>query len=483
VAFIVVKLIAHFFVLLAFVTFNDAYGLRYSEDDVTPDFKKMLGGPNSPKEANESFATHVTRPFIAKTDDNFSFFSDPKKSRADWDSKHRAWKSDGGSLNVFDIFKTMGSANRGILNHDNLDYKHISNAQEIGMVKIVSGDLGFSKKTCTSEQEAIMARELLNIGRSMDDATLSMALNGLERAYQKLTAPEQKLHLQISALYMLVGHGFSVNPGYWFTNGINYEGAFESKIKKYAEALPPLEPKNVRIERLLYSGKLQKIFGTPGIKASGLHADVTRGAKFPEIMVLGSNDVPRKQLFSIAAEISKDHYLVVMSPETYDNPVLRPQYMKVKANDPISGAGQGNTDVTVFYADQRPKRLTIDWKVKEGSTGIPEKRGEFSRVEPTEKKTNDGRIDTIISEKDIKDKMTYSFIAEMEGKKFYYWCPTAAQMRLLETDFVGKKQSFTFGELLYYINNNLKTSAVAVDRVILEEISEIEQGRLKNFNN
>lgn len=499
-----VKLIAHFFVLLAFVTFNDAYGLRYSEDDVTPDFKKMLGGPNSPKEANESFATHVTRPFIAGTEKDLSFFSNPEKSK--WDRKRKDWKSDGYNLKALDIFETMGISSRGILNNGDSKYESISKAQAEGMLSIVSGSLGFANRICTGAEEAIMARELLTTGRSMkSDGALMAELSKLENAYRTVSSIDQKHHLQISALYLLVGHGSSVKAG-WYTNGIKYEGALQAKIKYFASQFLPaastapaaqVEPKDVVIKRLTYERKPQMIFGTDGVKVSGLHATFLGEGRYPNIMVLGSHKVPMKapkDMLSITAELSPGRYFVVMQPEVFDDIVLRPQYMEVEANDPTSGMGRGQTEITFFQGNKK-EGLTIDWVVEGPKVGKGEistvkniaaleefSGSSVSKIKPTEKRLNDGQVKPQILKNEWEEE-TYSFIAHVnhkaQKKHFYYWCPTVSQMRLLQ-EFIKEKESFKFGDLYEYIKQ-LRDEPVAPS--ILDEITKITQSTLKNFNN
>jgi len=474
-----IKLMTHFLVLLVFAAFGSA-NAYYDKD--TGDVQAALKTPTAALKKGSDFAAHVTKPFAENPKSKMDFFSNPKDSREDWNKKYKDWTKKTNNPTAFKIFETMGTSHRGILNNADKKYNPIADAQKTGMLSIVAGSLGLKKdRSLTKDEEAIAARELLTIGHSMEDGVFNTELKKLEEAHKvpRLT-PKQKRHLQISALYMLTGHKSEIKTGTWYTKDLKDLGKLQDKIKGYAEGfLPKVEPKDVVISKLLYQRQPQKnLWGTPGIKASGLHAGLQ--AKFPNTMVLGSYDVPRSDTFSITAEVFPGHYFVVMVPEVCDrNPVLRPQYMEVDANDSISDGGKGTTKATIFYQGQKAQDLSINWDVTKGSERNGVKRKVLSKVEPTEQRDNDGQV-TCIHPDVIQTGGTYSFIAHVGDKKFYYWRPESAQIDALREFFAADRQYFTFGELYDYLQG--MDGAIKVGKGILGDIEKIRDGRLENFS-
>ncbi len=484
-----VRFVRYFFVLtVLFLTAANAVP-KFSDEGVTDDFRAMLANPRGPAKPTDSFATFVTRPHMVPMTD-MAFFSDPQNSRGKW---NREYKSHTGrdKITVLGIFETMGTSRRGILNASLPGAIFMTTAQQTGMLGIITGDLGFRKKAATEAEKDVMARELLNLGRSRDSKDYALQLRTLYKAASSDAAI--KKHAQLSALLMLMGSGGEIKDTEWYLADLN-KSAVLAKIKGYADRFLPRDdvalvaPENVVISALAYNGRPQSIYGTSGIKVSGLHAAIDYG-RYPDVMVLGSHKVPMQsahQVFSITVEVAPGRYVVIMEPEVGDDPVLRPQYMEVK-----TAQGAGQTRVVVKHTAKAEQNVTIDWAVdapKASSGVLPSAIAELgaymgsrvSEVKPTERGPNDGSIKPVIIKNDF-DEESYSFIACVFGakeKRFYYWCPTPSQLGLLK-DF-AKGKPFTFGEL--YDDISRFGGDDAVDPRILREIQEIKEGALVGFS-
>lgn len=240
----------------------------------------------------------------------------------------------------------------------------------------------------------------------------------------------------------------------------DYREFVSKSLPENKPSAPSVSISSVLIQPIVFAGKKQAFFGTSGIKPSGLHAMSTE-ARFPQIMVLGSHDVPVRspsEMFSITAELKPNHFFVVMVPDDLEDPVLRPQYMQVPTDTPEQGDASGTTEVTVDYLDGRPEeRLIIRWTVQPpksskllpgndswdeilASLGTPN-----AQVEPNRKQDLDGQIRPCVHENSYGAK-SYSLLAKAKGKSFYYWVPTVTQLLLLK-EFATEKKLFSFGEL------------------------------------
>jgi hypothetical protein len=507
------------FLALIFFLLNPAYSHKYSEDGITSDFNSMLKRPlahitQTTPNYSESFATRVTKPFAQNPNQNMSFFSDSRSSYGSWNSQHKTHTSRDENISALNIFETMGISRRGILNDGNPNYKNISDAEITGMLGIIKGDLGFRSRPITAEETIIIARELLNGGRSMEHAALTARIKDLEAAYKKTADNKIKQHLQISALLILAGYDRSlINDSAWYLGAVGTN--VRAKINGYADQLLPTEtvaqssasspvfPGNLRdivIDRLKFeeSGqqpKPQHIFGTSGIQGSMLHTSLGE-ARYPDVMVLGSHKVPMKKpkdMLSITAQISPNHYFVIMQPEDNRDPVLRPQYMSATA-----AGGSGETNIHVQYLDKTTEDLKVVWNIEQPSddttsiTGLTDfkqlrsaLRSSVSQVKPTEKRPNDGQL-TISSSRKIENddfEETYSLIARVQNngqeKHFYYWCPTPSQMNELKTFATDRRTPFTLGELYDQIERF--DEDMSVPKTILNEISALLNRNLNGF--
>ena len=480
---------------------------KYYDADVPADFKRMLQNPtvNHP---GEHLATRVTRPFVKEPTRDVNFFSDPKTHRPQWDAEN------GSSIKPINIFNTMGISRRGLSNDaQHARYKRITDAQALGMLRVVSGQaFGLKGTVATAVEQDIMAKELLNIGL-MAGGALPGRLAELEAAYTSggLTAGQKK-HLQMCALLLLRGGNLSTTHGEWYLRDIERRSL--AKIDGYAARFLPHDethgvagagaggfpdnPKDVLISPLQYGTEGQVIYGTPGIKGSALNASLDH-ARYPNIMVLGSHKVPMKEpgrMFSISAQVAPNHYFVIMRPEDgRAPPVLRPHYMEVNAVDSSAAEGRGKTNVQVRYLDDTTEDLAIHWEVEKGSkerTALPGEfrelrgalRSSVSQVKPKQGAPNDGQLTISPARKIINDddEETYSLIAILKGaqeKRFYYWCPTPSQMGLLET--FSKRQSAPFK--LDDLYNHMRTfdEYTAVPERILGQIQALLAGNLEGF--
>ncbi len=497
-----VRFVRYFFVFtVLFLTAANAVP-KFSHEGVTDDFRAMLANPRGPAKPTDSFATLVTRPHMVSMTD-MDFFSDPQNSRGKW---NREYKSHTGrdKITVLGIFETMGTSRRGILNASLPGAIFMTTEQQTGMLRIITGGLGFRKKAATEAEKDVMARELLNMGRSMGVAGIASSDDvGHFKHLSRGGFPNIKRHAQMSTLLMLVGAGYSrfeeELTWSWCFDGMGDKQAALAKIKGYADRFLPRDdaalvaPKDVVISALTYNGRAQSIYGTSGIKVSGLHAAVDYG-RYPDVMILGSHKVPMQavhQVFSITAEVAPGRYVVIMEPEVGDDPVLRPQYMEVKAGDPTTAQGAGQTRVAVKHTGKAEQNVTIDWTVDapKASSGVLPSAiaglgaymgSRVSEVKPTERGPNDGSVNPVVIENEFGEK-SYSFVARVLGakeKRFFYWCPTPSQLGLLK-DFAGQKKRFTFGELYDHLGT---FGDDAVDPRILREIQEIKEGTLGGFS-
>lgn len=239
------------------------------------------------------------------------------------------------------------------------------------------------------------------------------------------------------------------------TDYTDYHKFEPNKLTADPSTLPPSHVNSISIQKILYKGKEQAIWGTSGIKPSGLHAMSTE-ARFPQIMVLGSHDVPVRspsEMFSITAELKPNHFFVVMVPDDLEDPVLRPQYMEVPTDTPEQGDASGTTEVTVDYLDGRGKeKLSIRWTVQPPNSSQLLPGNDFwdeilaalgapnAQVEPTRKQDLDGQIRPFVNENNYGAK-SYSLLAKVKEKRFYYWVPTGTQLLLLK-EFATEKNYF-----------------------------------------
>ena len=495
------------FLTLIFFLLNPAYSHRYSEDGITPHFKSILKSPTA-SQSYDSFATRVTRPFSQNPNQDMSFFSDPRSSYESWNSQYKIHTLRDENISALNTFETMGISRRGILSDGRAaSYNKISDAQITGMMGIIKGELGFRSHAITAQEIVTIARELLNIGRSMG-TSLSAKIQELERLYNQTADNKIKQHLQMSALLILTGHDRdSIINSAWYLKDVG--ASVREKINDYADRLLPADiiipitfPSNIRdvvIDRLRFEGseKPQHIFGTPSIQGSVLHASLNE-ARYPNVMVLGSHKVPMKKpadMFSITAQISPNHYFVIMQPEDNRDPVLRPQYMSTSA-----AGGSGETNIHIQYLDKTAEDLRVVWNIEKPSddttsvTGLTNfnqlgsaLRSSVSQVKPTEKRPNDGQL-TISPKRKIENEdgeETYSLIARTQGvgqeKRFYYWCPTPSQMNELKVFATQRSGSFTLGELYGQITKF--DTDIAVPGQTLTEITAALNGSLQGFSN
>jgi len=211
------------------------------EEGVTVDFKNMLKTPTATAQVGESFATYVTRPFIQDGSKDTQFFSDPKNSFPTWSKQYKGWSKKEAAIDALGVFETMGISRRGILlDPRSENYKGITVAQKNGMLGIIRGDLGFGDRSMTGEEEAIAARELLNIGYSLSQREVDQEIQKLNNLYQKEINKTIQKHLQISALFMLKGNDRLVGREEWYWDGIEGDRLLQ-KINDYAKQFLPVD--------------------------------------------------------------------------------------------------------------------------------------------------------------------------------------------------------------------------------------------------
>jgi len=449
--------ILYCFLALAFLISDAAYSLYYDKD-IPVDFKGMLLNPTASLPKGASLEATMVQPFAQKRRADVDLFSNP-----------RNFQSASPQKAAIDVLSTEGRIMRGVLSHGNTAYNNISTAAAEGVINIFNGALGFSNVQATVAQEEMMARNLLAAAHAMGSDAVSKKITQFERVYNSLSDRRQKQHLQISAMLMLMGSSSLGADDGWYRNNIDVDSVnkkFQPYIEEFtnlifaeeasAGVLAPTRSDNLmdlEIAPLRYKEKPQStLYGTPGIKASALHATVT-GARYPAgVMVLGSHRVPTfepQDMFSITAELAPNHYFIIMQPTDVKDPVLRPHYMQIYT-DPKTAEGSGRVDLSVDDLLDTPKTLTIDWKVARQSSPFD------SKVEPTRKVANDGSLKDVIG---ADDKDSYTFVASTVGSrggaaKYFYWSPTTTQMKMIK-DFAKNKKGepFALGELI----NELKT--------------------------
>lgn len=84
----------------------------------------------------------------------------------------------------------------------------------------------------------------------------------------------------------------------------DYREFVSKSLPENKPSAPSVGIDSVLIQPIVFAGKKQAFFGTPDVRASGLHAMSTE-ARFPQIMVLGSHNEPARdpsKMFSITAE-------------------------------------------------------------------------------------------------------------------------------------------------------------------------------------
>ena len=440
----------------------------------------MLSSPGQASKPGESFATHVTRPFAAGTRTDVEFFKTP--NAAQWNVAYQAYTKSPAKITALGVFETMGTSLRGILNSSS-SYEQIVAAEADGIVNLVKGDLGFMNRNCTGQEEWMMARELLNLGRYLSGESLSQKISELEKSYRESTDERHKQHFQMSALFLLAGKGeFSRQAG-WLS-GLN-QGVYE-KASVYARdsrilprevtAAADIDPKDIKVEKLP-DGSF--IYGH-GIPASALHADAGFSV-YPKIMALGTRKEPnirQSDTFSIVVKIREGLSLVIMKPKSEKDNTLLPAYMMVEdaavvamqersyenfgaAEEEISGSV--NVDVQSSQGVSLKNR-TINWSTKSSE--------------------NNGILNYPVYREDRRNgtggDATYSFLASAEaGPKFYYWCPTAEQMSKLKTFArITKPNGFSLHDLYVEIS----TESYGADSTVLQEIRDVITGRIPNFS-
>lgn len=495
------RLLYFSFTLLILFFLNSANS-HYYDNDITHELKGMVENPSG-NPGRESFSASVTRPYIQGAKSNTDFFAKPGQFRSDWNQQYNRLNSTQRGISAFGIFETMGPAFRAISNDKNQRYRNIAAAQREGMLGIVKGELKLSNRALSQSERETVAKELLNIGRSLGENVFAK-ITEFERLYRAPTADaNKKRHFQKSALALLAGYDRqSIDRSKWYLAGLDVNSVLH-EIKGYADRfLPAISPRDIVIDRLNYeepnkAAKVQEIFGTKNIPGSSLHAHQGE-ARYPKAMVLGSHKIPTKtpqKLFSITAEVALNRTLVIMRPEDNKDPVLRPHYGEYQADVKNSGV----TNVRVRYLDKSEEDLRIDWNVEAPSgqatdfSGIRDLRDARNlssltfTVKPTKRGSSAGGSLNLASPRkkflDDDDEESYSFITRtldtVPEKRSYFWCPTASQLGQIQAFTKAISRPFTLGELYDYIQTF--SDDIEVPAPILEELRKVMNGTLEGF--
>lgn len=151
-----------FLLALVFLWLSPAYS-DFSEEGVTGQFRAMV---QNPTHGGGDFATFVTKPFIQDPTQDKAFFSRPTQTQ--WKKRYTDYDRTARNIAALEIFKIIGTSFRGIITDT---YKKalepLVQAQKDGLFNIIGGSLGFQNRPATPAEKAIMARELLNLGRFM----------------------------------------------------------------------------------------------------------------------------------------------------------------------------------------------------------------------------------------------------------------------------------------------------------------------------
>ncbi len=218
-------------------------------------------------EAKEkSFATYVTRPFVANPSQSMQFWSDPKTFRPHWNTQYKAWSGQSTNINALGILETIGTSRRSLI----LDpkYQRITDAETKGMSGIIRGDLGFRKRAATDPEKESMARELLNLGSSLTEAQLREQIDTLRVSYLTATTDAIRRHLQISALLMLRGKRAKADRAEWYLSSITDAKSLSQRIESYAGRLlehstgqaPLSSPSSQYPEVAMFDESMQKVW-------------------------------------------------------------------------------------------------------------------------------------------------------------------------------------------------------------------------------
>lgn len=466
--------IVYFLLALGFLFLNPVYS--YYDADVPADFKAMLKNPTT-GHPGEHLATRVTRPFIKEPAKDVNFFSDPKTHRPQWDTANES------AIKPIDIFNTMGISRRGLSNDaQHARYKRITDAQAVGMLRVVSGQaFGLKGTVATAAEQNIMAKELLNIGHLMDGNVLAEKLADLRAAYGRLSVLAKKRHTQMSALLMLRGANLEIKDGEWYLkDGINKANALK-KVDRYAAAfLPPderpedgaaaaaevhFDPATIHLKHL---SRGPFLYGTEGVQPSKIHSDAA-GARFLNVMGLGTMKTPANtqsvdDVCSIVAQVNDTHSIVITyTPELRDADdafVVLPAYMEIdpsKALQKKFNKGrmaeevlQGNVSVSIASQFVNPIPTPISW-----STAYAANTGQltFKKAPPA----------------------AFSFTATVAGQakkpKTFYYLRVPVGIKMALNTFSGLKgDGFTLLELLDEITSSISEAS------ILAELEQIKKG-------
>lgn len=202
------------------------------------------------------------------------------------------------------------------------------------------------------------------------------------------------------------------------------------------------------------------IYATAGIQPSPLHSGAGY-AHYPNLMSLGTTALPRMtqtDTFSIVAEAKKDHYFMIMKPQSTENHALLPAYGEIFDEREVKDPESGTVRVTINQSK---------------SVSLAETSIHWSTTPPL----TDGALiyDIIPADSDdllSSDDATYSFQVSLTGsrkgdKYFYYWCPTTEQMSFLKS-FASLRGKFTLQELLNEITlPRYGNTAVLIDEINL----------------
>ncbi|MBY0462035.1 MAG: hypothetical protein K2Q34_02520 [Alphaproteobacteria bacterium] len=465
-----------FYLLIFALLFTFPSYSNYSTDKIPGDFIPMLEAPASVTNT-KNFATFIARQFITKEETNLDFFLHPKAWQAKWNQKYQALTKTTSRIKGQDIFLTLGTMLRGLLNSDNEDYLPLANKIAEGMLNVLMGDLGFRTSPLAAAEKKDTIREVLNLGRWLKN-DLAEKVRFLGLVYGYLEKQQHKIHFQKFVLYLLAGNDSEIKEGAWYLTGVSDKSAAIQKAKKHAnDLLPrdesldegsPFDPNSTPITALTYNGRPQLIYGTPGIQTSDLHAALGRAyARYPQNMVLGSLGTPRQSptdTFSIFIKLDPTHYFVIMRAPNMDNIFLLPSYMKVKSLK--EGEEKSGTITANILSSQGGVSLAsnmIEWRVNE------------------EENISGGHL-SFDSPKVNRDR-TFSFTVSVKQGfskkeiKYYYWHPLMGQMQQLKT-FANKP--FTLQGL--YLKLESLSGALTVSPEIRAEIEALKEGRLANFS-
>lgn len=212
------RIIALFF--FVFILVGTAHS-RYSQEGIPPGFIAMLINPDAAP-TREDFVTKAVRQFQHQ---NLLFFSKPSYDA--WNAQYYRLMGTRKNLTALDIFETLGVSARGILMGPYLGYIPVASADLTGIVSVAGGSLGIRRQPAKPEEEHILARELLNMGRFAElNGSLHIEIENLHQQYLRSISLYEKQHIQMCALFLLAGanHDLAYDDN-WYWKDINYTSA------------------------------------------------------------------------------------------------------------------------------------------------------------------------------------------------------------------------------------------------------------------